>query len=68
MASRTLSTLGGALVATRLVQSVLYGVSRFDPVAFAGGAVLLLVVAAVACVAPMLRATMIDPAVAVRAE
>lgn len=58
----------GALLATRLVQSVLYGVSRFDPVAFAGGAVLLLVVAAVACVAPMLRAMAIDPALAVRAE
>ena len=60
--------LAAALLATRLVQSVLYGVSRFDPVAFAAGAVLLLVVAAVACVAPMLRATAIDPALAIRAE
>ena len=60
--------LAGSLVATRLVQSVLYGVSRFDPIAFAAGAVLLLVVAAASCVAPMLRATMIDPAHAVRAE
>ena len=60
--------LAGALVATRLVQTVLYGVSRFDPIAFAGGAVLLLIVAAVACVAPMLRATTIDPALAVRAD
>ncbi len=60
--------LVGALMATRLVQSVLYGVSRFDPIAFAGGAVLLLVVAAVACVAPMVRATAIDPALAVRAD
>jgi predicted permease len=60
--------LAGALVATRLVQSVLYGVSRFDPIAFAGGALLLLAVAAVACVAPTWRATTIDPALAVRAE
>jgi predicted permease len=60
--------LAGALVATRLVQSVLYGVSRFDPIAFTGGALLLLVVAAVACVVPMVRATAIDPALAVRAE
>jgi predicted permease len=60
--------LAGALVATRLVQSVLYGVSRFDPVAIAGGAVLLFVVAVIACIAPMLRATTIDPAVAVRAD
>jgi hypothetical protein len=47
---------------------VLYGVSRFDPIAFTGGALLLLVVAAVACVVPMVRATAIDPALAVRAE
>jgi putative ABC transport system permease protein len=60
--------LMGALLATRLVQSVLYGVSRFDPIAFAAGAALLLVVAAIACLAPMLRATAIDPALAVRAE
>jgi predicted permease len=60
--------LAGAVVATRIVQSVLYGVSRFDPVAFAGGAVLLLCIAVLACVAPMLRATAIDPATAVRAE
>jgi predicted permease len=58
----------GAVVATRLVQSVLYGVSPLDPIAFAGGAVLLLVVAAIACMAPMLRATMVDPADAVRAD
>jgi predicted permease len=60
--------LAGALAATRLVQSVLYGVSRFDPIAFAGGALLLLAVAAVACVAPTWRATTIDPALAVRTE
>ena len=64
----TVVGLAGALIATRLVQSVLYGVSRFDPVAFASGAALLLGVAAIACVAPMLRATTIDPAVAVRAD
>jgi len=60
--------LAGAVITTRLVQSVLYGVSRFDPIAFAGGALLLLGVAAVACLAPTLRATTIDPALAVRAE
>jgi len=60
--------LVGALAATRLVQSVLYGVSRFDAAAFAGGAALLLVVATIACVAPTVRATAIDPARALRAE
>jgi predicted permease len=60
--------LTGALAATRLIQSVVHGIARFDPVAFGGGAVLLLLVAATACIAPTLRATGTDPAVAVRAE
>lgn len=60
--------LGGALVATRLIASVLFGVSRFDPFSLGAGAALLLAVAVIACVAPMLRATAIDPAIAVRAE
>jgi hypothetical protein len=60
--------LAGSLVMTRLVQSVVHGVSRFDPVAFAGGALLLLLIAVIACVAPTLRATAIDPALAVRAD
>ena len=58
----------GATAATRLIQSVLYGVSRLDPVSFALGAALLLAVAAVACAVPMCRATGVDPLVAVRAE
>jgi putative ABC transport system permease protein len=60
--------LFGATAATRLIQTLLYGVSRFDPLAFVSGALLLLVVAAVACAVPMWRATAVDPVVAVRAE
>lgn len=60
--------LTGAVAATRLIESLLYGVSRFDPFSFLTGAVLLLVVAVVACVVPMLRATGVDPAIAVRAD
>jgi putative ABC transport system permease protein len=56
----------GAVAATRLIQSLLYGVSRFDPFSFGVGAVLLLAVSIVACVIPMLRATGVDPAIAVR--
>lgn len=53
---------------TRVIASALYGVSRFDPVSFAGGAALLLAVAIAACVVPMLKATAVDPVTAVRAE
>ena len=58
----------GAVAATRLVQSLLYGVSRIDPFAFSIGAILLLAVSIAACVVPMLRATGVDPAIAVRGE
>jgi predicted permease len=58
----------GAVVGTRLIQSLLYGVPRLDPLSFGLGALLLLVVAVVACVVPMLRASRVDPAIAVRAD
>lgn len=58
----------GAVAATRLIQNLLYGVPRLDPFAFGLGATLLLVVSAAACVVPMLRATGVDPAIAVRSE
>ena len=60
--------LAGAVSATRLIENSLYGVSRFDPFSFVAGAALLLLVAVVACVVPMLRATGVDPAIAVRAD
>ena len=60
--------LAGAAVATRVLQSLLYGLSPFDPFAFAAGAALLLGAALAACLAPTLRATSVDPAIAVRAD
>jgi putative ABC transport system permease protein len=60
--------LAGAVAGARVMQSMLYGVSRLDPFAFGVGAILLLGVSAAACLAPMLRATAVDPVVAMRAE
>ena len=50
----------------RLLTSLLYGVSSFDPVTFVGGAAIFLAVAALAAVIPALRASRISPAVALQ--
>lgn len=60
--------LAGAHWATKLLERMLYGVPRGDPVSFAAGAVLLLGTAAAACIVPMRRAVAVDPLIAMRAE
>jgi predicted permease len=60
--------LGGAVAASRLLRSLLFGVSPFDPVALSVAAVGVLLLAVAASGLPALRAASIDPMRALRGE
>jgi predicted permease len=60
--------LVGAVIVSQLMSGLLYGVRPSDPLTFGGVALLLILVALLACYIPARRATRVDPMVALRHE
>jgi putative ABC transport system permease protein len=58
----------GALLLTRLLRSLLFGIGPADIVTYGALAILLTIVALIACYVPARRATKVDPLIALRYE
>ena len=60
--------LSGAAAASRALVTLLFGVSRLDPITYLAVTVLLACVSVIACWVPAWRAARVDPCVTLRAE
>lgn len=60
--------LSGAVAATQAIVTLLFGVSRLDPVTYLGVVTLLVCVSVIACWVPAWRAARVDPSITLRAE
>jgi putative ABC transport system permease protein len=58
----------GALITSRLLESLLFGVTRFDPASYAAAAAALMAVCIAAAVPPAMRAVRVDPLAALRSQ
>ena len=60
--------IGGAALVARFLESVLFGMTKWDSVVFAGAIAAMSAVAILAAYIPARRATRVDPMVALRYE
>jgi ABC-type antimicrobial peptide transport system permease subunit len=60
--------VAGAVAATRVLESLLFGVSPLDPLTFVAVIALLAVTATLACALPAWRAARVDPVTALRSD
>jgi len=60
--------LSGAVAATQAIVTLLFGVSRLDPITYLGVIALLVCVSVIACWVPAWRAARVDPSITLRAE